>query len=1223
MSNSMIKQELIAAREEYVKSVKTELIGPGSEFSFPDAEHELISASPSARYSVGVLFPNIIDGGANDEVDEEEEVSSSDDGSSDKVEVRIPSTEGQGEGEEEDFDEDVSSVSKSKPSSMGFTFLVKGEISTVFVDAYFATYRHAKLPDCVIPATSIPFFQDKLDTYEVPGALSHKIYYDKTTRTMRLNSAIKNKKEIRDLFEQDIFREDEAPALEKLLYKFYDYCCRGYVREPHAFKGIKLDFTKGITAIGEPIEELSEFNAQIKARCIPLNDNIYSITIMLVNTDETSINLPEKCLYQAKLGISNKANQANKFIFVEKNAFNRFNGLDEEELGLAMLYRDKKIYATGLGTATGWDIDKDGIGEIWNDFLPMNEIPSMQFSLNANELLTDQELSMKYLSDLNDTDKKTKLKSLENLVFLYKLWVDQLEEKQKALDISFATAAAKNISLCKTAYTRMQQGVKALKNNEMAFAAFQLANRAMFMQRVHLRMQAELSNEDRYDGDEKLEERLEAMDYYAEIDNNCYWRPFQLAFILLDIVSIIDEHTSERDLVDLIWFPTGGGKTEAYLGLTAFTIFYRRMAYPDSYGGTVVIMRYTLRLLTAQQFTRAATLICACEFIRKDGQKKKAKYPKYDIGKESITIGLWIGGTHIPNTIAEAKDTLAKLRENSSANGLEYAKERYNKFQVLKCPWCGAKLVKDVVNGKVVGEWGYEIKNKKHFYLHCTEEECDYATELPIQIIDEELYEKPPTLLFGTVDKFAMLPWRGDIGAFFGIGTENRAPELIIQDELHLISGALGSIVGLYETAIDELCCKKGIKPKIIASTATIRRAQEQCAALYNRQVMQFPPPGLDADDSFFAKEEQINHEKGVYGRLYVGFMPAGKTRTRAEAKAMATLSQASLDIALEDSRKDKLWTLTVYFNSLRELGKAGSLVNDDVKDDLLKISRRKFRLRRLLYSADELTSRVNTTALNKTLDKLEKVEYSRENRLNKKYATDILLATNMISVGIDVARLNVMLIEGQPKLTSEYIQASSRVGRSYPGVVFVQYDANRSRDRSHFEQFKQYHESFYRFVEPTGVTPFSKPALERALHAVFIAVFRNLAALSKDEDAIYFDREEKDMRMLLDSIRSRIVARIKDVHDKIQPDTQFEQQIIDNILNELLDKWQILAQNARDGQSYFYFGKRYLYNDSKSKDDRLLKPFYPVKEDAALSTLTSMRNVSPAVLGEIIIEED
>ena len=371
--------------------------------------------------------------------------------------------------------------------------------------------------------------------------MSHKMYYDKASRTMRLHSSLKDLREIREIFERDVISEEEEPVLKRLAYKFHDYCIRGYVREPHVFKGIKLDFTKGITTIGEPMDELKAFNAQIKARCIPLNDNTYSITIMLVNTDEVSINIPEKCLYQAKLGISNKSNQANKFRFVEKNAFNRFNGLDEEELALAMLYRDKKIYATGLGTATRWDIDKDGIGEIWNDFLPTNEIPSMQFSLNANELLTDQELSMKYLSDLDDTDKKTKLKSLENLVVLYKQWVDQLEEKQKALDISFATAATKNISLCKKAYTRMQQGVKALKNNDMAFLAFQLANRAMFMQRVHLRMQAELSNKDRYDGDEKLEERLEAMDYYAETDNNCYWRPFQLAFILLRS----EEHTSE------------------------------------------------------------------------------------------------------------------------------------------------------------------------------------------------------------------------------------------------------------------------------------------------------------------------------------------------------------------------------------------------------------------------------------------------------------------------------------------------------------------------------------------------------------------------------------------------------------------------------------------------------------------------------------------------------
>jgi ATP-dependent helicase YprA (DUF1998 family) len=341
-----------------------------------------------------------------------------------------------------------------------------------------------------------------------------------------------------------------------------------------------------------------------------------------------------------------------------------------------------------------------------------------------------------------------------------------------------------------------------------------------------------------------------------------------------------------------------------------------------------------------------------------------------------------------------------------------------------------------------------------------------------------------------------MLPWDSRIGAFFAVGMDNRAPELIIQDELHLISGALGTMVGLYETAVDAICSQKGVRPKIIASTATIRRAKEQCSVLYNRDVVQFPAPGLNADDSFFARESKIAYEQGIFGRRYVGIMPSGKTKAMTEIRAMAALLQRAYTMDLPDEVKDKLWTLTVYFNSLKDLGKASTLVDDDVKDFIKRTSYRLFIPPRLIVGADELTSRVTTTALNETLDKLEKLEYSRANFDAKRYASNVLLATNMISVGIDVARLNVMLMVGQPKLTSEYIQASSRVGRSFPGVAFVQYDATKSRDRSHYERFRAYHESFYRFVEPTGATPFSKPARERALHAVLTAIFRQRASL-------------------------------------------------------------------------------------------------------------------------------
>ena len=465
--------------------------------------------------------------------------------------------------------------------------------------------------------------------------------------------------------------------------------------------------------------------------------------------------------------------------------------------------------------------------------------------------------------------------------------------------------------------------------------------------------------------------------------------------------------------------------------------------------------------------------------------QRHSKYPAYDLGKNPISIGLWIGGTHTPNTNDKANEHLQKLRNVSAYYYVRNEKERHNKFQVLKCPWCGTKLVKDDKEKRLVGQWGYAMGGKgkigKHFYMFCPHEECDFTKRLPIQIVDEELYQTPPTLLFGTVDKFAMLPWDGRVGAFFGLNSTNRSPELIIQDELHLISGALGTMVGLYESAVDGLSRMKGVKPKIIASTATIRRAKEQCSVLYDRDVVQFPAPGLDAEDSFFAKEDDIDYASGKFGRKYVGIMPSGRTKAMFEIRAMAALLQKVYTMDIPDEEKDKLWTLTVYFNSLRDLGKASTLVDDDVKDFIIRTANRMFSDRRLIINSDELTSRVSTTELNETLDKLEKIEYSRENIKAKRYASNVLLATNMISVGIDIARLNIMLIVGQPKLTSEYIQASSRVGRSFPGAVFIQYDATKSRDRSHYEQFRAYHDSFYRFVEPTGATPFSKPARERA----------------------------------------------------------------------------------------------------------------------------------------------
>ena len=533
-------------------------------------------------------------------------------------------------------------------------------------------------------------------------------------------------------------------------------------------------------------------------------------------------------------------------------------------------------------------------------------------------------------------------------------------------------------------------------------------------------------------------------------------------------------------------------------------------------------------------------------------------------------------------------------------------------------------MVKDKKDGHLIGQFGYRMKNNRHFELFCPQESCYFnqVGKLPIQIVDEELYQAPPTLLFGTVDKFAMLPWKKEIGSFFGLNSVNRSPELIIQDELHLISGPLGTMVGLYETAIDALCSSKGVKSKIVASTATIRRAAEQCSALYDREVAQFPHPGLDAEDSFFARESTVNYETNKYGRLYVGLMPSGKTKAMMEVRSIAALLQKINTMDLPDEMKDKFWTLAVYFNSLKDLGKCSTLVDDDVKDF---IKRTAYRLgtakdARMIAGADELTSRVSTTELNETLDKLEKLVYSKENIENKRYASNVLLATNMISVGIDVARLNVMLLVGQPKLTSEYIQASSRIGRSFPGVAFAMYDGSKSRDRSHYEQFKPYHESFYKYVEPTGATPFSKPARERALHAIVIALLRHLNIdLASESGAAEFTRAKYSE--CISKIRSYIVARDSSIISRMNSGMDDDSAIIAEEIDVIVDEWERIAEGF--GEDHFIYGEKYMTKHPEDGEGRLLKVFNTSRSDTAFDTMTSMRNVDSSVAGNVLVWEE
>ncbi len=1211
-----IRSNLIVAREEYINHIRAELLGPGSEIAIPDLDHEIISSAPEVRYSIGILFPQKNKMNADNDESAKVETTASEMDSEDVEQVLSETSpedatsggaSGNTDSEEDNLDEEIGLASQNMPSSMGITFFVSGQCNRINCNVSFGTYKKIRANQCIFPAP-----EHVSDEYSLPVELDTVLSFDKERRCFCLKRSVQ-KKEIRHIFESDRVPENEHWLFD-IAYKLCDQLAKGFIRSPHDVD-VELDFYENDYIDNN--KELDGTTAKLTALRRKVAEDVYSVTVMLVNETEGKPN-GINCIFQPNLKI-NTENNTFKFFDYSEIANRAFQ--DEEEQMLAMQYREKKVYGTGLGTSLNWEVSDSGEGYITSDFFPEVEIPAMNFELPEKYNLEKRTLSMKALSDLGDTPKDETIRLLTDFIAAYSSWIDDLVEKAKSLDECFKGSADKNISACRDALTRMQQGITKLTGDNEAWTAFLLANRAMYMQREQLRMQTELSDIDRFPGDQAVIERLENTDF-ANAPDKHFWRPFQLAFMLMSVCAIIDDNEPARDLVDLIWFPTGGGKTEAYLGLTAFTIFFRRLAHLEEASGTTVIMRYTLRLLAAQQFTRAATLICACEIIRRASVSRRARGKMPNLGQDEISIGLWIGGQHTPNTNASAKENLKKLTD-SKASDLRNNKDRYNKFQVLKCPWCGTKLVKERVDNHLVGQWGYMMRNNAHFYMACTQTSCPFSDELPVQIVDQELYIKPPTLLFGTVDKFAMLPWKKEIGSFFAEGSQNRTPELIIQDELHLISGPLGTMVGLYETVIDALCSAKGIHPKIVASTATIRRAKEQCSALYNREVVQFPAPGLDSDDSFFAKEAVISHSDDIFGRTYIGLMPSGKTKAMMEVRTIAALMQEINGMNLSDEEKDKLWTLTIYFNSLKDLGKCSTLIDDDVKDFIKRMAYRLGTARdaRLIGRADELTSRVSTTELNETLDKLEKLNYSQENIKNKRFASNALLATNMISVGIDVARLNVMLLVGQPKLTSEYIQASSRVGRSFPGVAFTLYDGSKSRDRSHYEQFKAYHESFYRYVEPTGATPFSKPARDRALHAVVVSFLRHyIAMISGEKNAGLFSRNDYETEIA--HIKQYIIHRNSEIVRRLDPDLADDGSEIDNEIDAFLEEWDELATGW--GPDELYYGEKFMFSHPEETQRRLLKVFNSDKYDlSAKDTMTSMRNVDSTVASNVLIWEE
>lgn len=849
---------------------------------------------------------------------------------------------------------------------------------------------------------------------------------------------------------------------------------------------------------------------------------------------------------------------------------------DYEFAKIELLYRHRRSFALGHGCAGDWNRDETLSEKGATNWLKTSAIPSYEISpVRPRENGYGDvplNLSMHFLAEgAGNADPSNEIiEALTQLADDYEKWIADCRTGANELPTEQKKTASQNLDYCDECLRRIIQGIEVLRNCPEEMLAFRLANRAMLIQQIRSSV---LKSRNLGDAFPNISSDYASIDG-APINPVRRWRPFQLAFILMNIAGTADPEHIDHDIVDLIWFPTGGGKTEAYLGLAAFTICLQRLRGPQN-AGTTVLMRYTLRLLTAQQFQRASVLILALESLRHD------RTYGADLGEKEISIGLWVGQGLSPNKRADARGKLKQMKEK------EYAP---NPFQVLECPWCRVELNnRDKLGYRDDRDPNSEDRTVR---FRCPDNNCrfsDQSVHLPIYVIDEDIYDHPPTLLLGTVDKFAQVAWDDRVGRLFGIGSDNYPPSLIIQDELHLISGPLGTIVGLYEVVIDRLCTRNDRGPKIIASTATVRRASEQCRHLYNRKMFEFPPQGLRAGESYFAYED-----KKALGRLYVGvFGSAVRSHQTALVRTCSALLQSPR--VPDDERKrigvdvtDPYGTLVWYFNSLRELGHAATLCTGDIPEYLKSLCRRRDippDERRYIRPPIEMTSRRTADEIPKILKQLD-IPW----RAGKQdtWPVDVLLATNMISVGVDVDRLGLMVMSGQTKGTSEYIQASSRVGRKYPGLVVTVYTQTKSRDRSHYERFVTYHQSIYKHVEPTSVTPFSPQARDRGLAGVLIALARLDGRISSP------DNTER-----LKEVAPRLIELILNREKEIDPgeldDTRYE-------LQKLVDQWIRTAPPEYGWMGGTPETTTLAYPYGSNPHDEFQRDAWPV--------LTSMRNV-------------
>jgi len=1007
-------------------------------------------------------------------------------------------------------------------------------------------------------------------------------------------------------------------------------------------------------------------DVEVLARASSKVEGQWRMSVFLVNRKESHEARMQHRIFQPQIRID--LEEGTELLPIDNLGSGR--PTDGEEAVLSALYRNRRGYARGHLVSAVWkDIDParpapgsqghqekswpDGaelldepgqsrfsVPDLRTEFIPAYSILSPNLNKWPGFCEEEPELGA---GKISETWSSVELSArLMPLVEGYSAWEEAV---RTSLDNSLTDwqreTIIKNLDMCKEAAKRIRSGIELLAEDEDARHAFLFANRAIWQ-----------------------------ANGWSGWDFS--WRPFQLAFILMNLRGVSDRNHKDRELCDLLWFPTGGGKTEAYLGLAAFVMAYRRRVCGidqetglELGAGVSVISRYTLRLLTIQQFRRATSMVTSCERLRclQTDEGIGWRHPDSGVtgdhpwGRTRFSIGLWVGAALTPNKLLSKEyprpgmppiKAVNAIRGDGVSGVLESRRDLLSKDkgypdQILNCPCCkevlslgpddippGAKTTLHITTNyapdqqaifdHIQNHQNYEIdslplttsigthhittlaittsnptppdnldaaitdafgavgrlfscfrpsrpgylpvgsrRNPTDFSIVCPNPACDlnngvkwseqnvgHLRELsvvdgqssmrcpiPAFTVDEQIYRECPSIVIATVDKFAQLSKNQHAGTMFGdvMGYSNshgfyrdasairrwpdqasldefsaaavdlqntrlRPPDFILQDELHLIEGPLGTIVGLYEMVIKELCTTQNdLGPKYIASTATARSSESQILSLFGRDSRVFPPAGADIDDSYWSRHRNI--EAGVLanssleshpteedppGRLYIGLCSPGrsmKTLTvRVWSEAVRHVRQRQQEGA-DKEELDKLWTLVGYFNAIKELAGAKGLVEQDIPE----------RMGGANIDLTELSSRVKSTELPGILEALE-----------EKFGKEVVLTTSMFGTGVDVSRLGLMSMAGQPKTASSYIQATGRVGRSRGGLVLDLFRAGRPRDLDHFEFFSTYHRSLYRHVEPVSIQPFSPRAVDRVLGPAIVALLRQASHIGDTE---------------------------------------------------------------------------------------------------------------------------